>query len=158
MAVSHAGAGAVLLLIAATAPASSQTYQATVVRVVDGDSVIVSVPAWAATPFGTMSVRISGIDTPESRKPPAKCKAEVALGKAASAYAKTLVQPGAPVVLTLKGWDKYFRLDGALTLPDGRDWGSVMLVGGYAAPYDGGKKRSWCRKAPKPPVQPTSAN
>jgi len=147
---------ALAALLHAAAP--SQTYQATVVRVVDGDSVIVSVPAWAATPFGTMSVRISGIDTPESRKPPAKCKAEVALGKTASAYAKTLVQPGAPVMLTLKGWDKYFRLDGALTLPDGRDWGSVMLAGGYAAPYDGGAKTSWCRKVPAPPVRPAPAN
>ena len=140
------------LACALVSPARStpagQTYQATVVRVVDGDSVIVSVPAWAATPFETISVRVAGIDTPESRKPPAKCVAEVALGKAASAYAKELVKPGAAVVVTYRRLDKYARVDGGLTLPDGRDWATVMLGNGMARPYDGGTKSSWCRKAP----------
>ena len=103
-------------------------YPATVVKVVDGDSVIVDVPAWAETPFHRMSIRVVGIDTPEKRRPPAKCAAEVRLGLAASAYARTLA------------------------LPDGRDWGALMIAGGYARPYDGGRKSSWCpaRKVARP--------
>ena len=139
---------ALALAAALHAAAPGQTYPATVVRVVDGDSVVVTIPAWAATPFETISVRIAGIDTPESRKPPAKCAAEVALGKAASAFAKGLAQPGAAVVVTYRGLDKYSRIDGALKLPDGRDWATVMLGNGMARPYDGGTKSSWCRRAP----------
>lgn len=132
------------VLACLSVPAWAQSYPATLVRVVDGDSAIVNVPAWAGTPFATMSVRISGIDTPESRKPPAKCAAEVDLGKAASAFAKTLVKPGDAVTLTYRGRDKYSRVDGAITLPDGRDWATVMLKSGHAKPYGGGTKESWC--------------
>lgn len=128
--------------------AADQTYPATIVRAVDGDTVVVSVPAWAQTPFGTISVRIAGIDTPESRMPPAKCKAEVEAGKAASAYARGLVRPGDAVTLGFKGKDRYFRVDASVTLPDGRDWATVMLSTGFARPYAGGTKGSWCRKAP----------
>jgi micrococcal nuclease len=137
------------LACAFSGSAKAQSYTATLVRVIDGDTAVVSVPAWAATPFGMISVRIAGIDAPESRKPPAKCKAEVALGKAASAYARGLVTPGTAMLLTYRGFDKYGgRIDGALSLPDGRDWATVMLAAGMARPYAGGKKLSWCRKPP----------
>jgi micrococcal nuclease len=121
-------------------------FEAQVVRVVDGDSVVVEVPAWAATPFETVAVRIAGIDTPESRKPPAKCVSEVKLGKAASAFAKTLAKPGDKVTLIYRGLDKYARIDGDLTLADGRNWATVMLTGGYATAYNGKTKQSWCAK------------
>ena len=120
------------------------TYAGTVVRVVDGDSVIVAVAAWANTPFDPISVRLDGIDTPESRKPPAKCKVEVALGKAASAYANLLLKPGDAVTLVYRRLDKYARVDGDLIMPDGRSFGSVMLASGKAFPYAGGTKRRYC--------------
>lgn len=129
-------------------------YQATVVRVVDGDTVLVEVPAWAATPFHRMSVRVVGIDTPERRRPPAKCAAEVKLGLAASAFAHTLVEPGAAVTIGYVGLDKYGgRIDATLTLPDGRDWGATMIAQGLARPYglNGNlHKSSWCKASPAP--------
>ena len=151
-------ASALLLALATCSgnPAfADQTYPATVVSVVDGDTVTVTVPAWAATPFARMKVRIAGIDTPESRKPLAKCKAEIALGKVAFAFGKTLAGPGDPVTLTYRGLDKYARIDGALTLADGRDWAAVMLSAGHAQPYAGKTKPRWCkRSAPGPPPRP----
>lgn len=136
---------------------SGAQFPAIVVRGVDGDTLRVSVPAWAGTPFDPIDVRISGIDTPESRKPPAKCKAEVALGKAASAFAKTLVKPGDAVTLTVAGADKFFRLDGSIALPDGRDWATVMLGTGMARPYAGKTKPDWCRRPPPiPPARPAN--
>lgn len=120
------------------------TYTATVVSVTDGDSLRVLVPAWRDTPFANIAIRVAGIDTPESRKPLAKCAAEIALGKAATAYAKTLLHPGDAVVLTYKSWDKYGRIDGAITLPDGRDLATVMLASGMAKTYNGGTKQKWC--------------
>jgi endonuclease YncB( thermonuclease family) len=122
----------------------TQSYPATVVRVDDGDTVVVSVPAWANTPFGQMPIRISGIDTPESSRAHAKCAHEITLGKAATIYAKTLAKPGDPVTLTYHGLDKYARIDGALTLKDGRDWAGIMLKQGFAAVYNGKTKQSWC--------------
>ena len=138
---------AVLVAVCLATPARAADlprYAGTVVRVVHGDSVVVSVAAWASTPFDPISVRIAGIDTPESRKPPAKCVKEVALGKAASAYAKTLVKPGDAVTIGYRGRDKFMRIDADLTMPDGRDFATVMLASGKAFPYAGGTKRRYC--------------
>ena len=122
-------------------------YAGTVVRVVDGNSVIVSVAARASTPFDPISVRMAGIDTPESRKPPAKCKVEVALGKAASAYAKELLHPGDAMTITLRGIDKFDgRIDADILMPDGRDFATVMLASCKAFPYAGKTKRSYCQR------------
>lgn len=120
-------------------------YAALVVRVVDGDSVIVHVPAWDQTPFAVISVRVLGIDTPETHKPPGKCKAELVKGAAAKAYALALMPPGTPLTVTYHHWDKYGgRIDADLTLQDGRDFGQAIVAQGLARPYDGGKKASWC--------------
>lgn len=127
--------------------ASMQIYQGAVDHVIDGDTVKVRFPDWINSPFYLLSVRINGIDTPEHVKPPAKCAREVVLGKAAMVFAKTLARPGDAVTVTYRGLDKYFRIDGDLALPDGRDWGQIMIAGKYAVPYSGGKKQSWCGKA-----------
>lgn len=120
-------------------------YPATVVKVEDGDTVKVTVPAFANTPFQTLSVRIMGIDTPESSKAHAKCADEITAGKTASQYAKTLVRPGDKVMIGYVGLDKYGgRILGYITLPDGRDWSTIMLASGQALPYDGKTKANWC--------------
>ncbi|MDB5177523.1 MAG: nuclease [Candidatus Saccharibacteria bacterium] len=123
----------------------AQTYTATVVKVVDGDTINVSVPAWTGTPFNPISLRIYGIDTPETSKQFAKCVKEVKLGKLAQTFARTLVKPGDTVNFTYLGHDKYFRIDAAVKLPDGTDWKTLLLSKGFAAPYLGGKKSSWCK-------------
>ena len=126
-------------------PKIKGTYDAIVVRVIDGDTVIVTVPAWASTPFATRSVRIYGIDTPESHMPPGKCAAEVALGQAAANYGKTLTKAGDKVRIGFVGDDKYGgRIDATLQLPNGHDWGATMITTKHAAPYDGATKQSWC--------------
>jgi micrococcal nuclease len=136
---------AVLFCLPALA-AEPVRYTGIVVSVTDGDSMRVRVPAFAATPWAVVSVRVAGIDTPEPLKSQAKCMDEVALGKAASAYAKTLAHPGDPVTIIFRGLDKYSRIDGDVLLPDGRDFGSLMLTSGNAFPYDGKTKRSYCKK------------
>jgi micrococcal nuclease len=114
--------------------------------VTDGDTVRVRVPDWSGTPFGTISVRILGIDTPESQKAFAKCDKELDLGKVAKDYAKQLVPPNTRVGFVYRGNDKYGgRVLGTLTLPDGRDFATVMVGAGMARPYDGKKKGSWCK-------------
>lgn len=135
--------GSLLCLPASAAPLT-HTYHGIVDHVVDGDTVKVKFPAWARSPFSLLSVRVAGIDTPEHVKPPAKCDAEVMLGKQALAFAKTLAQPGDKIKVRYVGMDKYFRIDAAVVLPDGRDWGKIMIAQKYARPYSGGTKGSWC--------------
>lgn len=118
-------------------------YRATIIRVTDGDTLQVHVPAWKATPFADIGLRIAGIDTPEDRIPPAKCAAEVAKGKVATAFARTVLVPGQKVVFYVIGRDKYFRLDARVSAA-GRDFGTLMLSQGYARPYAGGMKSDWC--------------
>lgn len=61
----------------------------------------------------------------------------------------TLVKPGDRVKLVSRGWDKYGgRIDGEVTLADGRDLARTLINGGAAAPWDGKGAK------PLPPVQP----
>lgn len=131
---------ALLALLASPA----QTYSAQVVKVVDGDTLSVSVPAWVNTPFQKISIRIAGIDTPESQKQHAKCAKELKQGLAASAFAHTLAKPGDQISFRYLGHDKYFRIDANVGVSAG-DWGQTMISNGYAAPYFGGKKQDWCK-------------
>jgi endonuclease YncB( thermonuclease family) len=76
-----------------------------------------------------LSCRVLGINAPEL---------STAAGKAALAFAETLLKPGDLVQVTSSGWDKYGgRFDGAVTLPDGSDFAAKMVAGNQAAPWDG---------------------
>lgn len=61
-----------------------------------------------------------------------------AAGKAALAYLQTLLKIGDPVTLLSHGWDKYGgRIDGQVTLADGRDLVTTMIAAGQAVTWDG---------------------
>lgn len=129
-----------------TAAAAIVAFPATVVKVVDGDTLKVHVAGFPA-PFDPIDVRVEGIDTPEHVKPPAKKVCEVKMGKAAMAYALTFVKAGDQVVIdwTVGHHDKYGRLLGTVTrLPDGADWGQALVAAKMARSYDGGTKLPWC--------------
>lgn len=133
--------------------AESIQFHATVLKVTDGDTVAVRIaglPHPYAAIFGTISIRVAGIDTPESRKPPAKCVTEVKRGKQATEFMRAIVKPGDRVTVDYIDRDKYFRLVGNVTLSNERDWAVAMIEAGHAEPYFGvGKKRNWCRRMQK---------
>jgi endonuclease YncB( thermonuclease family) len=59
-------------------------------------------------------------------------------GKAALAYLQQLLPLGTHVTLLSEGWDKYgSRVDGTVTLPDGRDLVATMIAAGYAVAWNG---------------------
>jgi micrococcal nuclease len=119
---------------------------AVVLNVTDGDTLKVQVPSWTGTPMETISLRIMGIDTPESHMPPGKCALEVERGQEAKAHAQTMAPKGSTVSFQFLGWDKYGgRIDAAVVLPDGQNWAEAMVQAGMARPYDGGRKSDWCR-------------
>lgn len=113
---------------APTAPVeSASTY--VVVEVVDGDTVKLSMNGTTET------VRLIGIDTPESVHPtePVEC-----FGVEASNRAKQLLS-GKQVQFETDSSqdtrDRYGRLLGYIILPDGRNFNKVMIEEGYAYEY-----------------------
>lgn len=124
-------------------------YPATVVRVLDGDTVRVEVKSWPA-PFNPIDVRIKGIDTPEHSAAQAQTACEVPLGNAAAGFARSIAKPGDKVKLiyTIGDQDKYGgRILAGVKLADGRDWGQTLISAGFARPYgtDGNlHKAPWC--------------
>lgn len=94
--------------------------------VIDGDTLHVTTP----TTGQRDRLRVVGIDTPETY-PQAECG-----GTNATAAAKRLIAPGTTVTArrdpTQGRRDSYGRLLAFIELPDGRDFGQVMLRTGHA--------------------------
>jgi endonuclease YncB( thermonuclease family) len=115
----------------ATLPAT--TSRAKVVRVIDGDTLKVRLASGASE-----TVRLIGIDTPETRKPntPAECG-----GRDATARMKRLaLRRGAGVAVVLRSdptqdrRDRYGRLL-AYVSRAGVDFGRTMVLAGWARSY-----------------------
>lgn len=134
-------------MLLAAALAAAITYQGTVLKVIDGDTIKVHVAGFPAF-VDPIDVRIYGLDTPEHVMPPAKAACEVALGLKAKAYAVQLVAPGKVVAIHWAGRrEKYGRLLAAVTLPDGRDWAATLIAAKLGRAYGLAgdlHKASWC--------------
>ncbi len=103
-------------------------YPATVLSIHDGDTMTLSIDLGFDVSFRTVA-RLYGINSPELATPE---------GKAARAFAETLVKPGDAVTVRSHGYDKFGgRTDCTVGLADGRDFGSAMVAAGFARPYFG---------------------
>ena len=132
---------AVFLPISIASAAEPLRVPAHVVRVVDGDTIVVDAHPWPGW-TRRVSVRIAGIDAPERR---ARCKKE--RGLAARAAEKVVSVIGRDVLLVNVVEGKFAgRIVAEVILSDGRSLGSILLEAGLAVPYAGGKRRSWCEK------------
>ncbi len=114
-------------------PVAAQGAQreATVVRVIDGDTVDVQF----TDDRSTDRIRLIGIDTPEVVDPrkPVQC-----FGREASEHAHGLLDGQAVSVekdASQGDRDIYGRLLSYLRLPDGRNFGQTMIADGYAHEY-----------------------
>ncbi len=129
------------------APASSRAMdiyagpvRAEIVRVIDGDTIVVEARPWPGQIVET-SVRIRGVDTPELRS---SCDAERQAAAIARDYVISLLHEGETVQLRQIAGDKYFgRVVADVALPDERDLSSLLLEGGFAVSYDGGRKQAF---------------
>lgn len=123
--------------IAAAADLYEGPVQAEVVRVIDGDTIVVDARPWPGQIIET-SVRVRGVDTPELRS---SCPAEKLAANTAKDYVLSLVPIGQTVKLRHIAGDKYFgRVVADVELPDERDLSQLLLTAGLAVPYDGGRK------------------
>lgn len=113
---------------------------ARVVRVVDGDTIMLRVVLRQETDLGwdsegvieyrrLVSVRIANISCPERGTPE---------GRAAKAYAEARLPVGDVCTLDVLKWgDKFGRTLGLVTLREGGDFGEAMIAAGHARPGDG---------------------
>jgi len=138
------------LLFAIAVPAFAQqkapqgvTYDAQVVRVNDGDTVVIAAPFLPAPLKPELAVRIYGVDTPEKGFR-AQCPSEDARGKAATEFTKNAVAKSLKRQVTLYGWDKFGgRVLGDILL-DGQSLRAQLIQNGFAREYFGDAKQSWC--------------
>ena len=116
----------------------------TVVDVHDADSVRLTIPirgSRKARDVGfetvlvgpatlTRAIRLYGCNAAELNTP---------AGVKARGFLLSVMPVGTVVTLLSEGYDKYGgRVDGSITLPDGRDLTAVMVTAGQAAPWNDG--------------------
>jgi endonuclease YncB( thermonuclease family) len=138
-----------IALIVIAAPALAQktpvgvTYDANILRATDGDTVVIEAP-WVPAPIKKeIAIRVFGVDTPEKGFR-AQCPAEEAKGQAASAFTKDLIAKSTKKQYVLYRWDKFGgRVLGDVVL-DGKSLREQLITNGYARPYFGEAKQSWC--------------
>lgn len=135
-----------LLPIAALAQKtpSGVTYEAKIIRVTDGDTVVIAAPFLPAPLKPELAVRIYGVDTPEKGSR-AKCPDEATRAKTASDYTRGAVKATKQHQVVLYSWDKYGgRVLGDIVL-DGISLRQELIRHGLAREYYGGAKTSWCK-------------
>ena len=105
------------------------TYNARVVRVIDGDTVVVNIDLGLDVWKHDQHLRLRGIDAAEVRTRDA---VEKAAGLEAKAFLKTLLPPGEPVVVTtFKDRTTFGRYVADVALA-GADIGAIMVEKGLA--------------------------
>ena len=128
-----------MTLLSGTAAAGTGSYSVKVLYVIDGDTIKIELGGRRE------SVRLIGIDAPES-KANKKAKKDVArsrqdlktmlsLGKAATAYVKSIVKPGDWVTLEqdVGPRDRYRRILAYVYLRSGEMLNEKVIAAGYAS-------------------------
>lgn len=121
----------------------AEEYDYKVLRVIDGDTVVVEAPYLPKPLPPEISIRVLGIDTPE-KDFRAKCEDENIRGHMATEFTKNVVEHANSIKVSIVQWDKFgSRLDGDLII-DGQKLSKMLIDNGLARSYHGEKKESWC--------------
>jgi len=133
-----------VLAFAQKMPKNSATYDAQIIRVSDGDTIVIAAPFLPQPLKPELAVRIFGVDTPEKGHR-AQCPSEDARGQAASEFTKNAVKNTKRHQVILYSWDKFGgRVLGDMIL-DGVSLRSELIRNGFAREYYGDAKQSWCQ-------------
>jgi endonuclease YncB( thermonuclease family) len=139
---------AILLLVPTLALAQKTPkgvlYDAQIVRVSDGDTIVIAAPFLPAPLKPELAVRIFGVDTPEKGFR-GQCEAEKQRGESASQFTKQLVNQSTQRQVVLYSWDKFGgRVLGDIIL-NGQSLRALLIQNGHAREYYGDAKQSWCQ-------------
>jgi endonuclease YncB( thermonuclease family) len=119
-------------------------YDAQIVRVSDGDTIVIAAPFLPQPLKPELAVRIYGVDTPEKGFR-GQCDSEKQRGEAASVFTKNLVNASQQRQVVLYGWDKFGgRVLGDIIL-NGQSLRAQLIANGFAREYYGDAKQSWCQ-------------
>jgi endonuclease YncB( thermonuclease family) len=118
-------------------------YEAQVIKVTDGDTVVIAAPYLPQPLKPQLAVRVYGVDTPEKGHR-AQCPSEAQRGEQATAFTKNIVSKAVKRQVILYGWDKFGgRVLGDMVL-DGQSLRAQLIANGFAREYYGEAKQSWC--------------
>jgi endonuclease YncB( thermonuclease family) len=138
-----------LALVMLATPAIAQktpvgvTYDAKIVRAIDGDTIVITAPYLPAPLKPELGVRIFGVDTPE-KSFRAKCESEKVRGEQASVFVKDVIAGTKKHQVVLYDWDKFGgRVLGDILL-DGMSLRDLLIKNSFARAYFGDAKQSWC--------------
>lgn len=125
-------------------PKNSATYDAQILRVSDGDTIVIAAPFLPAPLKPELAVRIFGVDTPEKGHR-AQCAQEDQKAQLASKWTTQLIAQGGKIQVTLYAWDKFGgRVLGDI-LVNGQSVRNGLIANGLAREYYGDAKQSWCQ-------------
>ena len=116
-------------------------YPSKVQRVVDGDTIVVSIDLGFGVHLDKQTVRVGGVDTPECRTRDAR---EKKYGLLAKKYVETLCPKGANVTLVVGAgnWSgKFGRTVGEIIVGEHANLSAALITQRLAVPYDGRTSR-----------------
>ena len=135
---------AVPLLVFAQKTPQGVTYDAQIIRVTDGDTVVIAAPFLPLPLKPELAIRVYGVDTPEKGFR-GQCDSEKQRGEAATVFTKGLINASQQRQVILYGWDKFGgRILGDIIL-NGVSLRAELIKNGYAREYFGEAKQSWCQ-------------
>jgi len=113
---------------------------AKVLRVIDGDTLVVSAQVWLGQRIET-KLRLYGIDTPELRS---RCSSERELAARAKALVERLSENGQIVIRNIQFGKFAGRVLGQVETAAGENFADSLIQSGLARAYSGGKRLPWC--------------
>ncbi len=117
---------------------------AQLVRVIDGDTVVVHAHIWLGQYIDT-AVRLAGVDAAEMH---ARCDSERALALEAKAFVEAKLADPALSLADIT-YDKYGRrVVARIITAEGQDLSDQLMAAGLVHAYDGGRKEGWCSGDP----------
>ena len=113
---------------------------AAVVRVIDGDTLVVRAHIWLGQNVET-SVRLAGLDTPELR---GKCASERRLAARAKTMTMALIADGDVTLRDIQFGKFAGRVVARVTTAAGAALSRALIAAGLGRPYGGGARGDWC--------------
>ena len=125
-------------------PKNSAIYDAQILRVTDGDTIVIAAPFLPPPLKPQLAVRIFGVDTPEKGHR-AQCPKENEMALVASKFTTQAIQSHPKHQVIIYGWDKFGgRILGDI-LVNGQSIRQGLIANGLAREYYGEAKQSWCQ-------------
>lgn len=112
------------------------TYNAKVIKIIDGDTILVDIDLGFYTWLFNQSIRLIGIDAPEIRT---KNLLEKEAGFLAKNFIESYIKEGDNVILrtTLDKTEKFGRILGTISTEEGLNINQALLDENLVVPYNG---------------------